>query len=199
VGVGTNQTYKDELMDQVTDAGKGASVFIDDATEAQLVFGDRFISTLDVAAREVSVQLDMPPGFEVVRFSGEEISTDPEEVEPQHLAPNDTMVFHQDLKTCAPELVQDDTAFTVTVRYQHATTFQAHEVRTEVRFSELLAAEDPRLLKGAAVFAYAEALRAFASGTSEGQDAALEALARAEAANPEDDELAEIRLVLEML
>ncbi|MEM6996716.1 MAG: VWA domain-containing protein, partial [Myxococcota bacterium] len=87
VGVGDATTYNDDLMDVVTDAGKGASVFINDAAEAQKIFGDGFVRTMGVAARDVQVRLDMPPGFEVVRFSGEEISEDPAEVEPQHLAP----------------------------------------------------------------------------------------------------------------
>jgi Ca-activated chloride channel family protein len=199
VGVGSSETYQDDLMDAVTDAGKGASVFINDAAEAQRIFGYRFISTLDVAARDVSVQLDMPPGFSVVRFSGEEISTDPEEVEPQHLAPNDTMVFHQQIETCAPELVQDDTTITVSVRYEDATTFQSQELRTEVSFAELLQVEDRLLLKGAAVFAYAEVLKAWSGGSAEGKEEAFAALERAQAAAPEDPDLAEIREVLEAL
>lgn len=197
VGVGTPSTYEDALMDTVTDAGKGASVFVNDTAEAQRVFGERFVSTLDVAVRDVSVQLDLPPGFSVVRFSGEEISTDPEEVEPQHLAPNDAMVFHQDIETCAPELVGDDTPITVSVRYKDGATFEAKEMRTQVTFGELLATDDRLLWKGAAVLAYAEALQARA--TDAAVDTALSALVRAEQANPGDADLAEIRLVLEAL
>ncbi len=200
VGVGTADSYHDELMDDVTDAGKGASVFINDVEEAEHVFGEQFIATLDVAVRDVSVQLDMPPGFEVTRFSGEEISTDPDAVEPQHLAPNDTMVFHQQLETCAPELVTDDTAFTISVRYLDGTTFAPQEVRTEVTFGELLQTEDRLLHKGAAVFAYAEALAARQGNDgTDAHDQALQALERAEQANPEDADLAEIRQVLEAL
>lgn len=199
VGVGSAESYRDDLMDRVTDAGKGASVFISSEEEAQRVFGDQFISTLDVAARNVAVELEMPPGFSVVRFSGEEISTDPDEVEPQHLAPNDTMIFHQEIETCAPDEVTDDTAFTVTVRYLDGTSFASDAVRVQSTFGELLATPDPLLLKGAAVFAYATALQAQQHGTSDGMADALAALERAETANPEDPDLAEIRAVLEAL
>ncbi len=201
VGVGTADSYEDHLMDAVTDAGKGASVFISDEAEAQRVFGDQFISTMDVSMRDVSVQLDMPAGFSVVRFSGEEISMNPDEVEPQHLAPNDSMIFHQELETCAPERVSDDTAFTVTVRYLDGTTFEPGEVRVQSTFGELLGTTpDPLLLKGAAVFAYAEGLKASKTGNpSAGIEAAFDALEEAEAANPEDPDLAEIREVLEAL
>jgi Ca-activated chloride channel homolog len=199
VGVGVGGSYQDDLMDAVTDAGKGASVFVNDVVEAQRVFGERFLSTLDVAARDVAVQLDMPPGFSVVRFSGEEISTDPTEVEPQHLAPNDAMVFHQQIETCAPELVGADTTFTVTVRYEDATSFAPREQQVEVRFADLLGTEDRLLLKGAAVFAYAEALQQWQEGSSDGVAVALAALEKAEAVGGEDPDLAEIRTVLEAL
>jgi Ca-activated chloride channel family protein len=201
VGVSSDQSYyEDDLMDAVTDAGKGAAVYIDDAAEVQRVFGDDFVSTLDVAVRDVQVRLDLPPGFSVVRFSGEEISSNPEEVEPQHLAPNDAMVFHQDIKTCAPEQVLDDTTFTVAVSYLDGTTFQSGEVELEVSFAELLQAEDPLLLKGAAVFAYAEALRGAQKGDEGSALArAFAALEKAEAVLDGDSELAEIRQVLEAL
>lgn len=199
VGVGNGSSYKDDLMDEVTDAGKGASVFINSEAEAQHIFGERFISTLDVAAREVSVSLEMPPGFSVVRFSGEEISTDPEQVEPQHLAPNDAMIFHQEIETCAPEQVDDQTAFEVVVHYLDGTTFEPNTVRTQVTFGELLSAEDPLLFKGAAIFAYAEAIQEFQQGASESLEPAFAALEKAEAVNDGDPDLAEIRMVLEAL
>ncbi|HFE46581.1 MAG TPA: VWA domain-containing protein, partial [Nannocystis exedens] len=107
VGVGSyaDTGYNDQLMDTVTDIGKGASVFIPNKKEAWKIFGDDFVNTMSVALRDVQVRLDMPPGFEIVKFSGEEYSDDPSEIEPQHLAPNDAMVFHQTIATCAPELV----------------------------------------------------------------------------------------------
>ncbi|MCA9700770.1 MAG: VWA domain-containing protein, partial [Myxococcales bacterium] len=120
VGVGYGVTYNDHLMDTVTDIGKGASVFLPDEAEAWKVFGTDFVNTMAVAARDVQVKLDMPPGFEIVKFSGEEYSEDPQEVEPQHLAPNDSMVFHQTIATCAPDLVTDETEITVTARYKDA-------------------------------------------------------------------------------
>ena len=110
VGVtGNSGLYNDDLMDQVTDIGKGAAVFIPSTAEADKIFSDRFLSTMDVWVRDVSVALDLPPGFEIVKFSGEEYSADPAEIEPQHLAPDDAMVFYQTVRTCAPDEVDDAT------------------------------------------------------------------------------------------
>ncbi len=203
VGVGTVSTYHDDLMDDVTDAGKGASVFIATAEDAQRFFHENFVNTMAVAARDVQVRLDLPPGFEIVKFSGEEYSSDPTEIEPQHLAPNDAMVFHQRLATCAPELVTDETPLTVTVRYKNAVTFEPAEISVTKAFAELLEGDKALLLKGAAIFAYAEALQAYkAAGVDEAAAAlapAVQALALAEDVLPGDPDLAEIRQILEAL
>ncbi|MGH1341790.1 MAG: vWA domain-containing protein [Nannocystales bacterium] len=201
VGVGVGEgNYNDLLMDHVTDIGKGASVFIDSLDEAQKVFGDRFVSTMAVAARDVQVQLDMPPGFEIVKFSGEEFSAIPEEIEPQHIAPNDAMVFHQSIATCAPELAGEDAEITVTARFLNAVTFEAQEVTRTVTVGELLGQSDPQLLKGAAIFAYAEGLKLVRDeGDNTGIAAALTALERAEDVLPGDADLAEMRSVLEAM
>jgi Ca-activated chloride channel family protein len=203
VGVGDAATYHDDLMDLVTDAGKGASVFVASSDEAWSTFHDDFISTMAVAARDVQVRLDMPPGFEIVSTSAEEVSVDVSEVEPQHLAPNDAMVFHQHVRTCAPQLVTDDTTITVTVSWTDATSFEAREVQHVASVAELLAADPAPLLKGAAVLTYAESLKAYKQADADGRvqtmTGAFTALERAESALPQDPELAEIREVLEAL
>jgi len=202
VGVGSADTYNDTLMDQVTDAGKGASIFVPDADEAWRMFDDRFLDTLLVAARDVQVRIDLPPGFEIKKFSGEEYSSDPAEVEPQHLAPNDAMVFHQRLATCAPELVQDLSKLTVTARYRDAATFKEHEVSVTRTFAELFADASPRLLKGSALLAYTDALTAARLQSADRAakvQAARDALAAAELALPGDVSLIEIGGVLDEL
>jgi Ca-activated chloride channel homolog len=204
VGVGEGGNYNDALMDAVTDAGRGASLFIPSAAEADKMFGDRFVSTMHVAARDVQVQLDMPPGFEIVKFSGEEYSTDPAEVQPQHLAPNDAMVFHQTVSTCAPDQIGETAEIKVTARYLDARTFEARETSSSLFIGEAVAEAQPQLLKGAAVYEYAEALKLARDepNTPEaaaGLQLALNALAAAEASNPADPDLAEIRGVLEAL
>ncbi|MCA9657367.1 MAG: VWA domain-containing protein [Myxococcales bacterium] len=201
VGVGSYDTYKDGLMDTVTDAGKGASVFIPSAEEAWKVFNEDFVNTMAVAVRDVQVKLDMPPGFEIVKFSGEEYSDNPAEIEPQHLAPNDTMVFHQTIATCAPELIADDTPITVTARYKDAITFEQKEIMATVTFGELLGVESPMVRKGAAVFAYVEALDAAKSQTNAAA-AKAEAEARIATAKlllPTDTDLDEMSAVLAAL
>ncbi len=158
------------------------------------------MSSMAVAARDVQVQLDMPPGFEIVKFSGEEFSAVPEEIEPQHIAPNDAMVFHQSIATCAPELAGDDAEITVTARFLDAVTFEGQEVTHTITIGELLQQSDPQLLKGAAVFAYPEGLKlARDEGDDTGVATAMTAIERAETVLPGDADLAEMRSVLEAM
>lgn len=204
VGVGEGAFYNDALMDAVTDAGRGASLFIPSEAEAEKMFGERFVSTMHVAARDVQVQLDMPPGFKIVRFSGEEYSSDPTQVQPQHLAPNDAMVFHQTLSTCAPEQIGETSEIKVTARYLDARTFKAKEVASSLFIAAAVAEAEPQLEKGAAVFQYAESLKVIRDLPNSAESAAalklaLAVLADAEASNPGDADLAEIRSVLAAL
>jgi Ca-activated chloride channel family protein len=204
VGVGTAGSYNDYLMDRVTDLGKGAAAFIPSEEEAWKVFGTDFVNTMAVSARDVRVELDLPPGFEIVKYSAEQVSGDPTEVEPQHLAPNDAMVFHQTIRTCAPELVDESAEVGVTVLFKDADTFEEKEVSSAETFETLLGKDAPLLHKGAAVFAYTEALRIWREQhgepeAEEARQAALAAVAEAAALLPGDGDLAEIQTVLESL
>jgi Ca-activated chloride channel family protein len=201
VGVGVQGTghYNDELMDIVTDLGKGASLFVDSAAEAEKMFGEQFLSTMAIAARDVQVELTMPPGFEIVKFSGEEFSENPEEIEPQHIAPNDAIVFHQQVETCAPELISDDAPISVKLTWQDVWTFEPQELIQSWTFAELFGSDPSLMLKGAAVLAYAEGLQEYKAGTPDALGPASAAVEAAQAALPGDADLAEIAAILSAL
>lgn len=203
-GVGTAATYHDELLDDVTDAGKGASVFIPDGDEAWKVFHEQFAATMLVAARDVQVRVDLPPGFRFITFSGEEMSRDPAEIEPQHVAPGDAVVFHQKISSCAPHLLGPESAFTVTASWDDAITYEPHELTQTHTFDVLADVPAPRLHKGAALLGYATALQAYKAALDQAaRDEAiaqgLAAVDEADALLPGDPDLAEIRQVLEAL
>jgi Ca-activated chloride channel homolog len=201
VGVGTGASYRDALMDTVTDVGKGAAVFVDSAEEATKVFEERFVNTFDVAARNVQLRLDLPPGFEIVSTTLEAVSSDPADIDPQHLAPNDAMVFFQHLRTCAPEVIDAHTELSVTVAWQHPVTFEERDLTQAWSFHGLLEEPELHLRKGAAIAAYVDALQASKDhlAAEESRLAAYAALDAADALHPADEDLAEIRSVLDSL
>ncbi|MFZ4579633.1 MAG: vWA domain-containing protein [Myxococcota bacterium] len=200
VGVGDPWNYNDTLMNTVTDAGKGAYVFLDTAAEAEITFNDGFLRHVEVAARAVQVELTLPPSFEMAAFHGEQYSTNPEEVEPQHLAANDAMIFHQVLKSCAPKSLTGDETITVKANWNDPITKEKKTDTFQAKLSELLAADASLLAKGDAVVAYAEALQDVRSLTGKAAldrvDVAIAAVEAATVALPADQELKDIRDLL---
>ncbi len=194
VGIGGG-SYNDHLMDVVTDLGKGASLFVPSAAEAEKMLADRFVSTVGVAARDVHVELDLPAELVIVQFSGEEKSTNKDEVEPQHLAPNDAMVFYHQLEAC--EAMSDDLVIRVVATWTDPMTLEARSAETSATIGELLAGPDRQLRKGAATYWTAKALFDSRTGVkSDSWSHAVDAVAAARSAAPDDRELDELDSML---
>jgi len=193
-GVGVGDGVNDTLMNVVTDKGRGAYVYLDSEPEARRMFIDRFDEVLDIAARAVQVELHLPWYMGISQFFGEEFSRDPRVIEPQHLAPNDAMVFGQVLSGCSAGLVNENDPVEVVARWQVPIVVQGREVRLQTSLAALRAQSQSELAKAFAIVAYAEALK------HQQQPAEIErALAQVTAANPSgsDAELNEIKGLLE--
>ncbi|WP_437735089.1 vWA domain-containing protein [Sorangium sp. So ce1335] len=174
VGVGVGDGVNDTLMDVVTDAGRGAYVYLDSADEAKRVFVDRFDETLLVAARDVRIELTLPPYFAIQKFYGEEYSPDPAKVRTQHLAPNDSMMLYQILRPCDPSLPSANDPYRVRVTWRDAETGEAREAVQQTTLGGL-GIDDGNLTKAAAIVAYAEALKQLVELDAAGRAAALTA------------------------
>jgi Ca-activated chloride channel family protein len=196
VGVGVGEGVNDTLMDTVTDKGRGAYIYLDDVSEADRMFVTRFDESMDVAARAVQVRLDLPWYLGVVQFSGEQMSTNAKAVEPQHLAPNDAMVFEQLLRPCSAEQFVADDPITLSANWLTPTTHESRSTTVSTTLGAMLASTANHLPKGKAVVAYAEALKAGAT-----QPAIANAMAKVAAAQviAPDAELQEIDLLLQQL
>jgi Ca-activated chloride channel family protein len=199
VGVGTGDGYNDTLMDAVTDKGKGAYIFIDTREEAVKMFGERFLSSLEIAVMDVQVQLTLPPVLRMEIFYGEEISGNPKEVEPQHLAPNDAMIFQQTLRSCW-EMTEED-AIRVLATYMDPVTRERRSDSLETDASSILAGAAWQLTKGYAVVQYAEALKKIDQAANLEEKRGICDRARTKvdqaAAELDDPELREISSLLE--
>jgi Ca-activated chloride channel family protein len=204
VGVGEAGDYSDDLMDAVTDAGKGAYVFIDEPAEAERMFGERFLANVAVSARDVRMQMTLPWYFGIKSFAGEEYSPDPAEVDPQHLAPNDTMLFHQTIAACDPTLVDLDDHIEARVDFKHPLTRHEMSEAVSMRISTLTTGNAARLYKGDVVVGYAKALIVIGDLVNRGRNEDAIAVARnmvgwvQDAAETlHDDELADIADILD--
>ncbi len=203
--VGTSSTahYYDEiLMNQVSDAGKGAYVYLDTPDEADLLFGDdeRFLTIMEVAARDVQLSITLPPGYTLQVFHGEEVSGDPAEVEPQHLSPSDAMLYHFVIVDCDPDNHDGSEQFDFAVTWVDPLTRETMTDATSATLDEMLAAAGPQLTKADLLVAYAQALLdAPQLPTAEGIALLDEVIAAADAAYADsaDVDLLEVASLLE--
>lgn len=158
VGVGAASYYRDELMDVITDKGKGAYLFIDRPEEAQRSFGEHFLRNIEVAARNVQMELTLPWYFGIKEFHGEEYSADPAEVEPQHLAPNDAMSYHQTIQSCDPRQILTTDPIQAKATYEHPLTREAMVSEVTVAIGDAVEADATQLYKADVIVAFAQSL-----------------------------------------
>ncbi len=156
-GIGVGDGYDDTLMDVVTDKGRGAYVYIDSVAEATKMLGKRFLQVVDLAARAVRLEVTLPWYLAIEKFYGEVVSTDPEKVRPQHLAPNDAMLFFQVLEACDPALLHGDDRIQIRATWETPFTREKKQYVLDALFNDL-AGDDADLTKAAAIAGYAEAL-----------------------------------------
>lgn len=196
IGVPPASSYNHLLMDDVTDLGRGAYLYIADEEEAESRLSwDRLPSLLQIAAREVQLAVSLPPDFVIDEFSGEDIGTTPSEVVPQHLTVNDQMLFDADLLDCSPDGDSGGLSFTFTVEWIDPIDGSPHiDVITQT-VDQLLAANARRWWKADAIVAFAQAFPQLSWMPPQQQGAALDTLrervAFAAAAFPQDSDLAD--------
>jgi Ca-activated chloride channel family protein len=96
----------------------------------------------------------------VEEFTGEEMGSTPSEVEPQHLAPDDSMLYDLDLRDCSADAGSLDLEFEFTVAWQDPLTGQAQVDSVSRTVAELLAAPHRELVKASALVTFAQAFEA---------------------------------------
>ena len=103
------------------------------------------------------MQLTMPWYFGIKEFHGEEYSADPAEVEPQHLAANDAMSFHQLVQSCDPAAPQHGDTIKAKATYLDPITLEERSDEYTVSLGEVTQADATQLYKGDVVVSYAKA------------------------------------------
>ncbi|MCE9625520.1 MAG: VWA domain-containing protein [Deltaproteobacteria bacterium] len=96
-GIGVGLDFNDELLDTLTDKGKGAYLFIGLREALPRVFGSGFVSLLDTVGRDVHFKASFPQNVHLDVFYGEEVSTEKAKVQPIHYFANTSQLFLLDL------------------------------------------------------------------------------------------------------
>ncbi len=116
-GIGVGTEFNDELLDKLTERGRGAYVFLGSEAEVDAVFGSRFISLVETVANDVHFQLHLPPSLRMNVFYGEESSAVKEDVQSIHYFANTSQLFLSDLMARGGKLRPQDSIM-LTVEYE---------------------------------------------------------------------------------
>jgi Ca-activated chloride channel family protein len=97
-GIGVGRDFNDSLLDELTERGRGAYVFLGSEAEVDAVFGSRFASLIETIATDVHFRLHLPPSLALETFHGEEASVDRSRVQAIHYFAGTTQLFLSDLR-----------------------------------------------------------------------------------------------------
>lgn len=197
VGVGVGSMYRRDLIDAIGQAGGGPTLFLGSEEEADRQLGEKFVSVVGAAAIDLQVAVTLPPGLQLVGEAFEGLQ--PAAHDRVLLAPNDRVVIHRKLRAC--DEVDLESSIRVEMQWLDGMTGAYKQAMQEFPLGELLSGDDALLVKGEAVLAYAELLRATQAypGDQTAWKAAKAALEAAIAKSPNDPELQEIAGTLELL
>ena len=116
-GIGVGTDYAFDRMDALTDAGKGAHIFLPNRQEVDIIFGDYFPKVVEVAADSIAIEATLPAGVRLSGFSGEEVSFNPEQrLQNIVLAAGDDMTFTASFEVTDESALDEPLALKVTLR-----------------------------------------------------------------------------------
>ena len=176
-GIGLGSGFNDQLMDDFTDKGRGAYLFIDSEAEIERILEERsFIANFDLAVKNVRLKMVMPPGWQLEEFHGEQISAKAADIVPQYLAPNDQMIYHMTIAQKEEVSTEVSKSIRQDIKQEAQESQEAQEphfifeaeytplggvkdiLRVEASVSDMLAGQRD-ILKGDAVVEFAELLK----------------------------------------
>lgn len=120
-GVGVGRDFNDELLDKLTEKGKGAYVFLGSSAEVDAVFGSRFTSLIETVANDVHFRLHLPPSLRMNTFYGEESSVAKSDVQAIHYFAGTNQLFLSDVMAKDGRINNRDDIM-LTVEYENPET-----------------------------------------------------------------------------
>lgn len=155
VGVGTD--FNDKVLDQLSEKGHGAYVYLGSEAVVDRVFGVGLDALTRTIARDVHFSVDLPPSLAMERFYGEEASTNKEDVQPINYFAGTSQLFLQDLKLRDGRVVATDPVV-LTAEWVDPDTGSAEKQSFHTTVGTLLAGDDHNLRKGRALMAWTDLL-----------------------------------------
>ena len=156
-GVGVGTEFNDELLDRLTERGKGAYVFLGSPSEVDAVFGERFVSLIETTANDVHFKLQLPESLRMNVFYGEESSTVKEDVQAIHYFAGTSQLFLSDLTSKAPGLALSDSLM-LSVEYENPETGQKQFEDFSFKLGDIAGGGSNLVKKGRLVMSFIDGL-----------------------------------------
>lgn len=136
-GLGFGQDFQEAFLNELTEAGKGTYFAVHTEQDAKNTFGERFMSLVNIAARDVRFRLDYPAQLKRTHSAAEQSSQVESEVDPIHFSYNTSQYFLEGFQTNG-ETSLNNAKFKLTIAYTDPVTGAAKTEVQEKSFSELL-------------------------------------------------------------
>ncbi len=122
-GLGYGYDFNEGFLNELTEAGRGAYFAVVTEADSEKAFSTNLISLLQVAARDVRFKLEYPGLMTHITSAAEEVSTDPQDVQPTNFSYNTSQYF---LEGFAADKTADLTGdyFKLTIFYKDPVTYQ---------------------------------------------------------------------------
>lgn len=135
--LGIGHSHNQTLLNQITEAGRGAYYTIANKTDMKEAMGDRFIPLMDVIARNVRFNLEFPGWMRHGKSAAEEVSSDPSKVQPTNFSANTSQYFWEEFKSNQGDYQPQDT-IKLTISYEDPLSGEQQQKVYEKPVAEIL-------------------------------------------------------------
>lgn len=158
-GVGVGRDFRDDVLDLLTEKGRGAYVFLGSERVVDRLFASGFDGLIHTLASDVRFSLDLPPSLRMERFYGEESSTVAADVQPVNFLAGGSQVFLQDLQLRNGRVKSSDT-LTFTITWRDPSTGQPNQQRFTTTIGAALNGATRNVHKAQALMGFSDILMA---------------------------------------
>lgn len=160
-GIGVGRDFRDDVLNKLTEKGKGAYVYLGSEAVVDRVFGSGFNSLVQTVAHDVRFSIQLPSSLALQRFYGEEVSTDAADIQPIHYYAGTSQVFLQDLHIGPDGLVLDD-PLTLNIAWTDAESNAQRTLELTTTIGALLDGDPGNVRKGQALMKFSDVMSAWA-------------------------------------
>ncbi len=167
--IGLGYEHNQELLNALTEAGRGAYYSVVSKTDMKEAMTDRFIPLIDLAARNVRFKLDYPGQLYHGQSAAEQVSQDPSKVQPTNFSFNTSQYFWEQFKANKVENLLDQ-KIKLEIRYNDVESLATKTETYEKSLRELIGQDTANIQAAHLVYLFT----ALAKGTVTGAEVQAE-------------------------